>query len=353
MIPLLFATVLATQIDAPAREPQMAVQGKTVGLTFGAAKAIYFSLSRDGGQTFDAPMKVNEAEILPLNRHRGPRIVMLRDGSIAISAVTGRKLAEGPHAHGLPSDGDLWLWRSTDTGKTWSPGIRINDAPGASTEGLHALAADAQGNLFAAWLDKRVGTGTELYGARSTDGGRTWSKNVRIYASPSGTICQCCHPSVAFDADGRILVMWRNWLDGSRDMYLSRSRDGVNFAKAEKLGQGTWPLNACPMDGGGIAVAGKRAVTAWRRDGEVFLAAPGEAETKLGKGIDVAVAAGTDGSVYAVWTSKAGLLASKPGVKDPVTLAPKGTFPTVVALTGGGALAAWESDGRIELQPLH
>jgi hypothetical protein len=352
MVPLLFATVLASQIDAPAREPQLAVQGQTIGLTFGAAKAVYFSVSHDRGLSFSTPVKVAEAEILPLNRHRGPRIAMLGGGAIVISAVGGKKLAEGPHAHGLPSDGDLLMWRSTDGGKTWSRSIRINDVAGAPTEGLHALAADAKGNLFAAWLDKRSGTGTELYGARSTDGGRRWSTNARIYASPEGTICQCCHPSVAVAPDGQILVMWRNWLGGSRDMYLSRSRDGVTFTKAEKIGTGTWPLNACPMDGGGIAVAGQRVVTAWRRDGEIFTASPGEAEVKLGQGIDVAIAPGTEGGVYAVWTSKEGLLAAVPGGKGSVTLAPKGTFPSVVALTDGGALAAWEAEGKIEVQPL-
>jgi hypothetical protein len=71
------------------------VSGSTVGLTFGAAKAIYFSASQDSGKTFSSPVKVAEAEILPLNRHRGPRIVM-SGGIIAISAVGGKKLAEGP-----------------------------------------------------------------------------------------------------------------------------------------------------------------------------------------------------------------------------------------------------------------
>jgi hypothetical protein len=80
--------------------------------------------------------------------------------------------------------------------------------------------------------------GTTLFGARSRDGGKTWSKNVLIYESPEGTICQCCHPSVAIGAGREILVMWRNWLNGARDMYLARSKDGVTFTKAEKLGVG-------------------------------------------------------------------------------------------------------------------
>ena len=114
----------------------------------------------------------------------------------------------------------------------------VNDVPGAPTEGLHALAADAKGNLFAAWLDKRSGHGTKLYGARSSDGGLTWSKNVRSTSRPRGPSASAAIRRSRSIRVGEILVMWRNWLDGSRDMYLSRSRDGVTFSKPEKLGTG-------------------------------------------------------------------------------------------------------------------
>jgi hypothetical protein len=227
----------------------------------------------------------------------------------------------------------------------------INDVPGAPTEGLHALAADARGGLFAVWLDKRGGHGTMLYGARSADGGRTWSKNVSIYQSPEGTICECCHPSVAIDSSGQILVMWRNWLAGSRDMYLVRSRDGISFSKPEKLGTGTWQLNACPMDGGGIAISGDRVFTAWRREGEIYLDTPGEKEIAIDAGTDVAIAA-TSAGAYAVWSTPAGVRAMLPGKPSPVALAPKGSFPAIVALPGGRVLAAWEDDGKIQVVPI-
>jgi hypothetical protein len=240
MFSLLFGIVLAVNVtpinpEAPAREPQMAADGSTVALTFGAGKGIYFIASADSGKSFSAPVKVAEAEIVPLTRHRGPRIAMF-GRAVVITAVMGRTPAEGQHAHGLPADGDLIAWRSENGGKSWSKGVAVNDFSGAPTEGLHALAADAKGNFFAAWLDKRGGHGTKLYGARSTDGGLTWSKNVLIYESPDGTICECCHPSIAFDSGGQILVMFRNWLRGSRDMYLARSDDGATFSKPEKLG---------------------------------------------------------------------------------------------------------------------
>lgn len=355
MISLFFGMMLAVTLgpiapDAPAHEPHLVANGSIVGVTFGAGGGLNFSSSIDSGKTFSLPVSVAEAAVVPLTRHRGPRIA-LSGNTIVISAVAGRTLAQGPHVHGLPADGDLIAWRSFDGGRSWSRGIVINDVLGAPTEGLHSLASDAKGTLFAAWLDKRGGKGTSLYGSRSTDGGLTWSKNVLIYASPEGTICECCHPSVAMESDGRTLVMWRNWLHGSRDMYLARSRDGLTFSTPEKLGTGTWQLNACPMDGGGVVVNQGKVVTAWRREHEVFLASPGEKEVGIAEGVDVAIAAGK-GGVYAIWSTPTGLRALLPGKTDPVAVAPKGSFPNIVVLPTGRALASWENDGRIVIQPV-
>src|SRR5262245_50628172 len=123
MLPLLYFAAIAAHVgsplgsDTPAREPQMAARGTNVVMTFGAGKAIYFASSTDEGRTFSAPVKVTDTQILPLSRHRGPRIAF-SGSAIVITAVAGTKLAEGPHAHGLPSDGDLLAWRSTDAGRT-------------------------------------------------------------------------------------------------------------------------------------------------------------------------------------------------------------------------------------------
>jgi hypothetical protein len=335
--------------DAPAREPQLAANGSTVALTFGAGNAIYFAASHDSGRTFSEPVKVEQAKIVPLTRHRGPRIVTI-GSAIVISAVTGTTPSLEQHAHGLPTDGDLLVWRSTDGGKTWSQAIRVNDVPGAPTEGLHALAADAKGNLFAAWLDKRTGKGTTLYGARSVDAGATWSKSFLIYQSPDGTICQCCHPSAAFTPGGELLVMWRNWLDGSRDMYLARSRDGGPFTPPQKLGMGTWKLNACPMDGGGMAVTQQRVLTAWRREGTVYMAEPGGQETALGRGKDVAMAAGPKG-VYVAWDSATGIELRGPDASL-LKLSNAGGFPAITALPDGSIVAAWEEKDGISTRRL-
>src|SRR5271155_782631 len=109
MIPLLVAITLVVNLgpigpDAPAHEPQLAASGSTVALTFGAGTGIYFSSSSDSGKTFSPPVEVAQADIIPLTRHRGPRIAF-SGHRIVITAVVGRTSEEGPHAHGLPSDG--------------------------------------------------------------------------------------------------------------------------------------------------------------------------------------------------------------------------------------------------------
>lgn len=339
MLPLALLVIQLTP-DAPAieyRQPQLAVSSKLVAMTFGAGNAVYFSASSDKGATFSKPVTVAAPGKMSLGRHRGPRVAIAGD-AIVISAIAGAK--------GGGADGDLLAWRSTDGGKTWSAGVKVNDVEASAREGLHAMAGGG-GVLFATWLDLRA-KGTQLYGASSTDGGATWSKNVLVYASPDGTICQCCHPSAIVDAKGAIHVMFRNALGGSRDMYVARSSDGGRtFAAADKQGKGTWVLNACPMDGGGVVTTpdGNLATT-WRRDQGVYLAPSGAAETKLGMGKDPAIAAGADG-VYVAWSHGAGLRAQVPGKAEPVELAPTGAFVQLAAVPDGPVLAAWEANGSV------
>ncbi|HTS47135.1 MAG TPA: sialidase family protein [Bryobacteraceae bacterium] len=336
----LLLSILPLSAGVPNRQPQLAAANGQVVLTFAAGQSIYFASSRDEGRTFGPPTKVAEVPFLAVGRHRGPRAIILKD-AIVISAIAGAK----------PGEGDLITWRSVDRGKTWTRAGLVNDEPNATHEGLYAMAAVAQDNLFAAWLDLRS-QGTKLYGARSTDGGNTWSKNVLLYASPSGTICQCCDPSIAIGSHGEIAVMWRNVLDGSRDLYLASSRDGIHFGPPQKLGQGTWKLNACPMDGGGLVWDHGQLLSAWRREKDVFEARPGQPEKRLGTGKDVAIVAGKKG-VYVAWSGSAGVEIIGPADAQPRKLAPEGGFVNLVALEDGSVLAAWESDGAIQTAKLN
>jgi hypothetical protein len=317
---------------APNRQPQLAAADGTVALVFGSADSIWLARSTDDGLNFPAPAKVADLPKLMLGRHRGPRVAITR-GAILISAIAS-------------TPGDLMLWRSTDNGRTWSAPRPINDQPSAAREGLHAMAADKSGHVAIAWLDDRTGKGKRLYAAFSNDAGATWGPNVALYESPSGSICECCHPSLAALGDGRFGVMFRNALDGNRDLYVMQVRDGVRLNEPVHQGNASWKLNACPMDGGGLAIREGRLGSAFRREKDVYLAEPGKPERLLATGQDVALGANNQGW-YAVWSTPHGIDAMLPSASTITHLSTAGAFPAIVTTSGGGMLIAWEENGAI------
>jgi len=335
---LILAALLAIHLQpvspaAPNRQPQLAVGNGTAAMVFGSGEGIWLATSSDSARTFSTPAKVADVPKLMLGRHRGPRVA-IAGSTIVVSAI-------GSEA------GDLIAWRSADGGRTWSRPITVNDVPKAAREGLHAMAGDATGHLAAVWLDDRIGPkGKRLWGAFSSDAGATWSKDIMLYESPGGTICECCHPSLAAVGGGEFVVMWRNALEGSRDLYTMRLRDGHPVSQARREGTGTWKLEACPMDGGGLVYRNGQIASAWRREKEVFLAEGGKPELKVGNGQDVALGANNQG-LYVVWSSPEGLMLHLPGAAMGTKLAPAGAFPSVAAMPDGAMLVVWEEGGSI------
>ncbi len=99
--------------------------------------------------------------------------------------------------------------------------------------------------------------------------------------------------------------MFRNFLNGNRDLYLIKSYDrGNTFGQAQKLGNGNWKLDGCPMDGGGLAInENKVPQTVWRREGEIYTAAPGEPEKEIGAGRNCSIETINNKNVF-TWTEK-------------------------------------------------
>ena len=323
---------------ADARQPQVAVNPSgVIHLVYGRGNAIFSTASTDFGKTFSAPVQVAQVGTLALGMRRGPRVVAT-ENAVVVTAIAGTK--------GKGSDENLLAWRSTDGGKTWRGPVQINGVAASAREGLHHTAAALDGSLYCVWLDLRHDK-MEVYGAASKDGGASWQGERLVYRSPDGAVCTCCQPQCAYDHAGTLHVMWRNDVGGNRDMYLISSPDnGKSFGKAVKLGKGTWPLDRCPMDGGGLAPTGDgKLVTVWRRDKELFRCVPGQPEKLLGRGEQAWAAAGPDGT-YLVWLAErpGAVLALVPGAGRPIQLAKKGRDPVVASSASGAgtAVAAWE-----------
>ncbi|MFM1749742.1 MAG: hypothetical protein RLZZ188_3408 [Verrucomicrobiota bacterium] len=326
----------AETVIAAAAQPQLAADAKgTVWVTFGRGKEVHVARSEDGGLTFAPAVRVASLPSLMLGRRRGPRIVA-HDGKVTLTAMAG----------------DLHAFRSTDGGRAWTGPFRVNDRARSAREGLNALAVAPDGRLVAAWLDLR-GERTQLHCAESTDGGMTWTDNYPIYRAPGGeTVCECCHPSLAFGAGGELFAMWRNALGGARDPWFSRRPMGsAEFAPAAKLGEGTWTLRACPMDGGAVAALADGLVSVWQREGRVFLARPSEPERDLGPGTQPVVAAAM-GRVIVVWQRGQGLwMTTGDGMGAANSLTEEGKFPALLAIPSqGGFLAAYERGDAIVIR---
>lgn len=329
---------VATVSKSGGKQPHAAVapDGRAY-VVWASGSAIECAVAPKVGDAFGDPVKVGDVGGLMAGMRRGPRVAATAKAAVAT---------------GIGKDGSLVAFRSEDGGATWTGPVTINGASGAAREGMSDLAAGAKGTFHAVWLDDREGK-KQVWAAVSADDGKSWTE-TKVYQSPSGAVCECCSPSAAADGQGRVYAMFRNSLDGFRDMYMAVSPDGgKSWGKAMKLGTGSWKLNACPMAGGAVAAADGKPMSVWVRETGVYMSGPGGGEQSMGKGFAPWVAQGPDGT-YAVWQSsreggKVFLMRPRAGAAP---LGPSGSYPVVGGDPKGGVVAAWEADGQIVAAPL-
>lgn len=204
---------------------------------------------------------------------------------------------------------------------------------------------------FRAKNSKRKAPEGKIYIAKSTDGGKSWSNSQLVYASPDGSVCECCMPTIQADKDDQLYIMFRNNLKGSRDLHLAISKDhGNSFDSPIKLGQDTWKLNGCPMDGGGFRVTNQDNIaTVWQRDGQIFIAKPKEKEIKIGTGRSPSIDAGNKGD-YITWSEGENIMFLGPKSTSAEVLA-KGAYSKTISTDQGDAmLIVWTEEGKIKLK---
>lgn len=306
---------------------------KNIDLVYGSGDSIMYAYSTDKANTFSEPALISVLPHAYSYATRGPQIAATAKGLIVTAAT---------------SAGDIFSFYK-ELGETWIPGKKVNDQDSVAKEGLTSLSADGD-NVWAIWLDLRGNRRNKIYGANSHDGGKTWSANRMIYISPDTSVCECCKPSVIVKGSN-VFVMFRNWLDGNRDIYLIRSTDNGNtFEAPDKLGRGSWKLNGCPMDGGGLT-AGKNGEiqTVWRREGKIYAATPGMPENEIGRGRSCTMETVNGKNVYA-WTENGEVVIIKP--KGRKVILGNGVQPVLKALNNGHILCVWENEKQIHASVL-
>lgn len=169
--------------------------------------------SEDGGETFTEPVVVSDTQrsrvgvATPVIDAAGDLVVLYQDFK---GNVRDFMNLEGP-AWEEPSA--LVVTRSTDGGRSFSPGVEIDDEVLVGKRFIvflpefPSLAAGPEGALYVAWADARDGT-HDVWLRRSRDGGRTWSGRVRVNDNPVDDGTSQYLPAVSVSSGGRVDVLY-------------------------------------------------------------------------------------------------------------------------------------------------
>jgi hypothetical protein len=318
--------------------PQLAMDTRgTIRVIFGRGDTVFSATSLDNGTRFGPVNVVGVVRGMHLGNTRGPVIASSRTRSLVAAADR-----EG-NVHLFQLDHRTNAWKRL----AWT----LNTVPGSAPEGLGTLAADTADTFHAVWLDYRESRQTHIYFATLESGSAVAPTNRKIYASRDGHVCECCRPSIATSGN-TVAVMFRNWLDGNRDMYAITSTDrGKTFGDARKLGSGTWKLDACPMDGGALVLDQSGSISSvWRRELSVYYTSGSQAERVIGRGKNPMLSQRA-GAAHIAWQdgTRIRLMALPSGTESIVG---EGRLPSLLTTHDGGAFVAWEKDGRVYVRKM-
>ncbi|MFZ3017640.1 MAG: sialidase family protein [Gallionella sp.] len=211
---------------------------------------LWVSNSDDAGANYGEPVRVNaEPEAIAADGENRPKLVA-KGGVLYVSWT--RSLDK-------PMTGDIRFSRSSDSGRSFSAPVTVNDNREIISHRFDAMAVNAKGQVYIAWLDKRdlsearrAGkeyAGAALYYAVSDDGGKRFRRNVKV----ADHTCECCRTAMALDTDGVPVVAWRHVYDGNIRDHAIVKLDGK--ATMARLGQENWNVAACPHHGPSVSIA--------------------------------------------------------------------------------------------------
>ncbi len=239
----------------------------TLWLAWMAGGQVSVASSKDAGRSFSTPVQVTKVRLnLDWGPDARPKIVVARDGGIALAFSIFRDKA---------FNGQVLYTRSTDGGQSFAE-LRPITASNESQR-FEALGLDADGTVFAAWLDKRNRIpaqqhgrkydGAGLFFASSKDGGTTYSESRLA----QDNTCECCRLGLAFAGPGRPVVVFRNIFEGGvRDHAVVAFSDLATPGEVHRISRDDWQIDACPHHGPSLSISAEGTFhVAWYTNGKV------------------------------------------------------------------------------------
>ncbi|OGP29566.1 MAG: hypothetical protein A2073_02815 [Deltaproteobacteria bacterium GWC2_42_11] len=208
-----------------------------------------------GEGVFSNPVAVNPKGMGANGTHANPEIAAGSNNELYVLWSSPRK-----------DDGaDILFTRSLDNGKTFEKPVVVNDAQSPISRGFESIAVGKDGIIHIVWFDgrdgKKDGT-TSTYYSRSTDGGKTFDKNIKL----DENTCPCCRAAITVDVQGNLYASWRKVFKpvpadikqggDIREIVVASSRDnGKTFSEPVIVSEDKWAIAGCPHRGSSLGTA--------------------------------------------------------------------------------------------------
>jgi hypothetical protein len=201
-------------------DPDVAAENGTIyvvwedGRTGVGSYEIYFAMSTDG-LTFEPSIKVSDGGI----EERYPSLAVDRfTGNIYVAWASQEKTIK--------------LARSIDGGQSFESSIFVSDSTlyGRSHPSIDV---DTTGKVYVTWSDGRLGIPPfwvdyyDVFIASSANGGVSFGGNAPVNEVDTDAVQ--LRPSLSIDGNDIIHVSWEDERRGSRDIFYSKSTDGLTF----------------------------------------------------------------------------------------------------------------------------
>ena len=256
--------------DTPEAKAAAAERAKS-GHSHRSSMNLYVAVSKDGGASFSAPVRVNreDDEVWGFAVSR-PRVAWGRTGTLHVAYPANEMQAKLGKAVLTAR-----YTRSTDGGATFEQPRRLSTVTDsdmssvihggfASVAAFGTMGVAPNGDVHVLWIDTRdMKSGTDngsIYGVVSHDNGVTFGPEERLAA---GDVCPCCQINVAFDGASRPILGSRQVTNGDlRSSTVGHADGDGHFTHRVAMGGKPWHLNGCPLKPTALAVRGEHVYTA-------------------------------------------------------------------------------------------
>lgn len=191
------------------------------------------SHSTDGGQTFSAPVAASSTA-------SGPKAVIGADPFVGADGtlyvawhdVQNNLLAESSSTDGGQTFGATHTVAATNAAfDIGIPAMATRRALVYPACGVDTSADAAHGTLYCSWTDQTSSNGTDIFVARSANGGQTWSAPTRVNDDPAGVANDQFNQWLAVDpVTGSVDVSWNDTRNDpthvSTDIFFTQSTNG-------------------------------------------------------------------------------------------------------------------------------